>query len=306
MKIKPGIVFLILMVITVGFLVIPGVIDQSKSQEDNLQDVGQEVMKEAAEDEDPTVIVTYVEKEDPQGSREETPESLPDDSNEIGKEAEESTSEDSSDTDDLQENEEDRKVAYLTFDDGPSKKMTRQILQVLDRYGIKATFFVLGKMVDKNPDVMKLTYDGGHAIGNHTYTHNYDIIYNNTDSFLEEVYRTEEAIRNAVGNPPFRTRLVRLPGGSHAEYKQPTVKVLEDEGFQVHDWNSLNGDSEVDDPSADYLYNRFKETYRQQDRLIILMHDTDEKATTLEALPSIIEHLLLEGYSFGTLEDYKY
>jgi peptidoglycan/xylan/chitin deacetylase (PgdA/CDA1 family) len=268
-----------------------------------LQDIGQDAATETAADKNTTEIVTHVEKESPQGSSEETPESLPDDSNEIGKEAEDRTSEDPSDTDALQENEEDCKVAYLTFDDGPSKTMTRQILQVLDRYGIKATFFVLGKMVDKNPDVMKLTYDGGHAIGNHTYTHNYDIIYNDTDSFLEEVYMTEEAIRNAVGNPSLRTRLVRLPGGSHAEYKQPTVKVLEDEGFQVHDWNSLNGDSEGDDPTADYLYNRFKETYRQQDRLIILMHDTDEKTTTLKALPSIIEHLLLEGYSFGTLED---
>jgi peptidoglycan/xylan/chitin deacetylase (PgdA/CDA1 family) len=303
MRIKPGIGFLILMVITVGLLVIPGVIDRSKAQEDNLQDIGQDAATETAADKNTTEIVTHVEKESPQGSSEETPESLPDDSNEIGKEAEDRTSEDPSDTDALQENEEDRKVAYLTFDDGPSKTMTRQILQVLDRYGIKATFFVLGKMVDKNPDVMKLTYDGGHAIGNHTYTHNYDIIYNDTDSFLEEVYRTEEAIRNAVGNPSLRTRLVRLPGGSHAEYKQPTVKVLEDEGFQVHDWNSLNGDSEGDDPTADYLYNRFKETYRHQDRLIILMHDTDEKTTTLKALPSIIEHLLLEGYSFGTLED---
>ena len=303
MRIKPGIGFLILMVITVGLLVIPGVIDRSKAQEDNLQDIGQDAATETAADKNTTEIVTHVEKESPQGSSEETPESLPDDSNEIGKEAEDRTSEDPSDTDALQENEEDCKVAYLTFDDGPSKTMTRQILQVLDRYGIKATFFVLGKMVDKNPDVMKLTYDGGHAIGNHTYTHNYDIIYNDTDSFLEEVYMTEEAIRNAVGNPSLRTRLVRLPGGSHAEYKQPTVKVLEDEGFQVHDWNSLNGDSEGDDPTADYLYNRFKETYRQQDRLIILMHDTDEKATTLKALPSIIEHLLLEGYSFGTLED---
>lgn len=306
MKTKFGIAFLISLIILVGFLVIPGAINRSQAEDNENQAVydensmdllegdntGKEVLeiyedKSTAgnpyEAQDELILEHRARKAEGKGKLE-----FPDQENQV------------------EQAYASGKLAYLTFDDGPSKEMTPQILQVLDRYEIRATFFVLGKMVDKNPDVLRLAYEKGHEIGNHTYSHNYDIIYGDTDSFLEEVYQTEEAIKKAVGDPSYRTSLVRLPGGSHAEYKRPTVVALEEAGFSVYDWNALNGDSELDKPTRDYLYNRFKETYRKQDQVIILMHDTDEKHTTLEALPSIIEHLFLEGYSFRTLEEYNH
>ncbi len=179
------------------------------------------------------------------------------------------------------------------------------ILSVLDEYDVKATFFVLGKMVERNPEVLKEVYMGGHSIGNHTYSHNYEHIYLSGENFLMEVYQTEELIRIAIGDSSYKTSLVRLPGGSHAEYKKEALNAVIDAGLRSCDWNALNGDSDGFGMPPDYLYKRFTETYRQQDQTIILMHDTDDKETTVQALPTIIEHLLREGYQFRTLDDFR-
>ncbi|MCR3954986.1 MAG: polysaccharide deacetylase [Gudongella sp.] len=310
MKIKLAAVLLLSLMFIAGFLGVPGVVDYSKADDTEIHHMDDENISQPSQDEYPIEETAGKEAENIQGIKEPTenveggpePDAVASWEDNLTHEEEPLIQNGMEAPEEVRET---GKIAYLTFDDGPSRKITPQILDVLDRYDIKATFFVLGKMVDKNPEVMRLTYEGGHSIGNHTYSHDYQVIYANTDSFLEEVYRTEKAVQNAVGDPSYITSLVRLPGGSHAEYKKPTVKVLEDEGFKVYDWNALNGDSEVDKPTGEYLYSRFKETYRKQEQVIILMHDTDEKTETLEALPSIIEHLLLEGYSFRTLEEYR-
>ncbi len=310
MKIKLATALLISLMFIAGFLGIPGLVDYSKADDTETYTMDEDNISKPSQDEAPVGEATERGADSIQGIKE-SADNIEDDKKPDATASWEDnlTHEEEPQVQNgmeaLEEVGETGKIAYLTFDDGPSRKITPQILDVLDRYDIKATFFVLGKMVDRNPEVMRLTYEGGHSIGNHTYSHDYQVIYKDTDSFLEEVYRTEKAVQNAVGDPSCSTSLVRLPGGSHAEYKKPTVKVLEEEGFKVYDWNALNGDSEVDKPTREYLYSRFKETYRKQDQVIILMHDTDEKTTTLEALPSIIEHLLLEGYSFRTLEEYR-
>lgn len=196
------------------------------------------------------------------------------------------------------------KVAYLTFDDGPSEKITPKVLDVLDQYNIPATFFIIGKYARKHPDIIKEIDARGHTIGNHTYSHDYGYIYSNTDNFMREIHMTEEVLKGILGEG-FHTDLVRLPGGSHAAFKKPTVKVVEDAGYRTFDWNTLNGDSEGSRMPVDYLYARFKETYRKADQVIMLMHDTDEKQTTVDALPIIIEHLILEGYEFRTLDQHN-
>ena len=93
---------------------------------------------------------------------------------------------------------ESEKIAYLTFDDGPSKKCTPKILDILKKNNIKATFFVIGERVNKNPEIIKRAYEEGHYIANHTYSHLAKKIYISKESFYNEIQQTEKSIGNAI------------------------------------------------------------------------------------------------------------
>lgn len=194
------------------------------------------------------------------------------------------------------------KVAYLTFDDGPSSNITPRILNVLDDYGIKGTFFMLGSMADRNPSLVKRIHNSGHSIGNHSYSHNYNYIYANVNNFLAEVYNTQTSFKNILGQN-FTSRLFRFPGGSFENYKAPYRKAVKNIGFDYYDWNALNGDSEGINMSSARLVSRLKETVRGQEKLIILMHDSSTKSTTADALPEIIDYLKSKGYAFDKLSE---
>ena len=199
-----------------------------------------------------------------------------------------------------EQNNKNIKLAYLTFDDGPSKNVTDQILDILNEYDIKATFFILGKMVNANPDVLKRIHEEGHSIGHHSYSHNYKYIYKDTKNFVGEVQSTEKALKNVLGEE-FETKLLRMPGGSFEKHKQKFLKVFEDMGYKNYNWNALNGDAEGVGLSKERLVNRVKATTKGKKEVIILMHDTDAKQTTVDSLREIIDYLSNEGYEFRTL-----
>ncbi|MDR7857276.1 polysaccharide deacetylase family protein [Tissierella sp.] len=192
------------------------------------------------------------------------------------------------------------KIAYLTFDDGPSKNITPAILDILDDYNIKATFFVIGRMAEVNSDVLKRVFEEGHSIGNHTYSHKYSYIYNNVDNFLMDLEKNNEMFKKLLGED-FETKLLRLPGGSFGKYKDTFLKAAIGEGYLNYDWNALNGDTEGTDLSNEYLVKRLKSTIKKQKEIIVLMHDTDTKKNTAETLPETIEYLIKEGYEFKPL-----
>lgn len=194
-----------------------------------------------------------------------------------------------------------QKIAYLTFDDGPSKKSTPAILDILSEYNIKATFFVVGNMVDTYPDIVKRTYEEGHKIGNHSYSHNYKYLYQNPKNFMNDIYKTEKSLKNILGKN-FQTKAIRFPGGSFDRYKASTRKVAADAGYNSYDWNALNGDAEGPKRTKAQLVNRVKETTKNKNEVIILMHDTDAKDTTVQSLKEVIDYLISEGYEFDTLE----
>ncbi|NLW21886.1 MAG: polysaccharide deacetylase [Tissierellia bacterium] len=202
----------------------------------------------------------------------------------------------------LQEENKNKRIAYLTFDDGPSPNVTPQILDNLKEYDIKATFFVLGKMAARYPDLVKRIHEEGHAIGNHTYSHNYNYIYRKTANFLNELEVTERILKDILGEE-FETKIIRFPGGSFGKERAPFRKAVVDKGYVYYDWNSLNGDAEGHNLSTDYLVKRFKETFKWQRRLIVLMHDTDAKQSTVDALRDIIEYLQKNDYVFDTLSN---
>ena len=118
---------------------------------------------------------------------------------------------------------EETKKVYLTFDDGPSR-VTDDILDILDRYNVKATFFVLGANVDAKPELVKRAYDSGHFIASHGYTHKYSQIYESQENVLAEYNQSVEAIRRAIGVPTYNPHLFRYPGGSSGgKYNSQTL-----------------------------------------------------------------------------------
>lgn len=199
------------------------------------------------------------------------------------------------------------KRVFLTFDDGPSKKVTPQILDLLKQENIKATFFVLGSRVELNPDIVKRAYDEGHYIANHGYSHTYSKIYNSIDSVFEEYYKTEDAIKNAIGNNEYTSLLFRFPGGStggrYGEIKNQAKASLNQNNIAYVDWNALTGDAEGGRKTVNQLISRLNETMGTRTSVVILMHDAGDKVTTYEALPQIIQSLRNNGYEFKNFYD---
>lgn len=193
------------------------------------------------------------------------------------------------------------KIAYLTFDDGPSANVTPQILDILKEKKVRATFFVIGQNAESYPALIKRTYNEGHALANHSYSHDYDKLYSSTDSFIQEMEETEKVLKNILGND-FTTRVIRFPGGSHGDKKNPFKKAAVENGYKYYDWNALNGDAEGKSFPKETLVKRLKETVQGQSELVILMHDMGGKQTTADALPEIIEYLKAEGYRFDVLK----
>lgn len=202
-----------------------------------------------------------------------------------------------------EKNEANKKVVYLTFDDGPSGETTEEILKILDDNDIKATFFVIGKMAEQHKELLKLEFKSGHAIGNHTYSHNMNQIYKNIEFFKADVTKCDEVIKNILGEG-YKGNLFRFPGGSFERYKDPLKQYMKEVGKKYYDWNCLNGDAEGQGFTKERLIERFKETFGGENKVIILMHDTYGKKSTPEALPYIIKYLKESGYTFKTLDEY--
>ena len=195
----------------------------------------------------------------------------------------------------------DKKVAYLTFDDGPSP-VTESILDTLKQEKIKATFFVLGSNIDYRKEMVKRMYDEGHYVANHGYSHVYSKIYSSPEAVLEEYNQTNEKIRDAIGNPEYNAHLFRfpggLPGGKYAALKQEAKELLNQNDIVHVDWNALNGDAETNNLSPEFELQRLSETVGEKNSIVVLMHDAAHKSVTAETLPQIIAALREKGYEF--------
>ena len=198
------------------------------------------------------------------------------------------------------------KKAYLTFDDGPNHSVTTDVLDVLRRYNVKATFFVVGTLMEANSGVARRIYEEGHLLANHSYSHKYSELYADTDSFMNQMNKTQEIIFKITDNPNY-PRICRFPGGGHnagiyGEIKQECKIKLEEAGYRHCDWNALNGDSEKASPSEDYVMSRLRKTVGDKEDVVILMHDAPAKSVTAKTLPDVIEYLVEHGYQFDTLD----
>lgn len=197
----------------------------------------------------------------------------------------------------------DEKQVYLTFDDGPSKDITPQILDVLKEYDVKATFFVLGARVELYPDTLKREYEEGHYIANHGYSHEYSKVYESKDTVFQEYIDCENAIKNALDNQDYNSYLFRFPGGSsggkYSSIKSEATELFKEYGVAYTNWNCLTGDAEGSD-TKEAAIQEMLETKGEHNSIILLMHDANDKTQTLEALPEIIQYFKDEGYTFKT------
>lgn len=191
------------------------------------------------------------------------------------------------------------KVAYLTFDDGPEGKNTPAILDVLKNEGVKGTFYVVGSQCYSYPENLLRMFTEGHAIGNHSYSHDYDVLYPNVYGFLEEMYQTEAACRAILG---FRPLIIRAPGGTWGNFTSDYPYALKEAGLVNHNWNVCIDDAVGGHPTAaDFVEKVRQQTADGKSCAIVLMHCSYGKEETVKALPEIIHLLHARGYSFGVV-----
>ena len=181
---------------------------------------------------------------------------------------------------------------YLTFDDGPSI-YTNDILDILDSYNVKATFFVVGKEETNAEEALQRIVDEGHTLGMHSYSHKYKELYESMDSFTQDFARIRDSIYQATG---VESVCYRFPGGSSNTVSEidmhDFIDYLDSQGVEYYDWNVSSGDGGSMKLSTDTLLENCTKDIDTRDTSIILLHDSAEKPTTVEALPDIIENIL--------------
>ena len=182
------------------------------------------------------------------------------------------------------------KKVYLTFDDGPSI-YTKDILDILKRYNVKATFFVTGMNTPLYDEYLQKILDDGHSLGIHTYSHVYSDVYESLESFQADFNKMRDYIKQQTGQD---ISLYRFPGGSgnnvvSAQTREQIMEWLEAEGIKYFDWNVSSGDAENRILSAETIADNCIEGVKKCNTAIVLLHDAGGKKSTIEALPLIIE-----------------
>ena len=195
-----------------------------------------------------------------------------------------------------------KKKAYLTFDDGPSIN-TDKVLKILDKYKIKATFFVIGKTDKDSIRRYKEIVKRGHNIGLHSLTHDYKQIYANLNAFKKDVYAIRDIVKKYTG---VDSKIYRFPGGSSNKVSKTNmykiIKWLKSAGFEYYDWNLGGTDAAWPSPSANAIYNAIAKNAGSNTDKIVLLHDSKDKVNTVKALPRIIEKLKKEDYEFAKID----
>ena len=190
------------------------------------------------------------------------------------------------------------KIAYLTFDDGPSVN-TEKILQILNSNNIKASFFLIGKNAENNTNLVKEEVADGEVVGNHTYSH--QLNYKEGPAiFVNDIIKCQDILKSILG-PSYKLKLVRFPGGSFGPKIVPFRDAVTKAGYRFIDWNDEIGDADGYDLPIPILLNNLKK-YTVENTVVILMHDAGAKTTTVQALPQIIQYLKSKGYRFDTLQ----
>lgn len=192
-----------------------------------------------------------------------------------------------------------KKVCYLTFDDGPSTE-THKILKILNKYGVHATWFVIGTR--GHLEYVKDIWKAGNQVALHSYTHEYATDYASVSAYYDGLDKLAGKAEKYLG---FKPTLFRFPGGSVNDFNRAVRSGLKAEAEKRHwhyfDWNVSSGDASGNNVPASKLIKNIKTESKGNNSSCVLMHDTEAKATTVEALPKIIEYYKSQGYTFDVL-----
>ena len=195
----------------------------------------------------------------------------------------------------IKKGNQEQKVVALTFDDGPDEVYTPQILDILKKYDVKATFFLVGENIERNADIVAREVEEGHEIGNHTYTHinvskrGYNEIYN-------EIIKTQDAIKKITGEEP---KLFRPP---YRAISKNMCDIIKSKKMNIVLWSNLDP-RDWSNPGVYYIVNTIDT--KVENGNIILLHDYNKvrasKSQTIQALDTIIPKLKEKGYKFVTV-----
>lgn len=195
-------------------------------------------------------------------------------------------------------------VIYLTFDDGPTSSSTPKILDILEKKGVKATFFILN-FDETGAELVKKEHEAGHTVAIHGYSHTYSEIYRSVDTYMNNITKLQEKIEKTIGVSP---TITRFPGGSsntisrHYCAKIMTTMAYEmvERGYTYFDWN-VDSDDAGSAKSSDDVY-RNVTTHLSKDKAnVVLMHDFANNTKTIGALERIIDYGLENGYTFEAI-----
>lgn len=207
-----------------------------------------------------------------------------------------------------------KKIVFLTFDDGPSMNNTPKILDILKANDVKATFFIMTKNFTDTPataEILKRELLEGHAIGNHSASHDYKKLYPNRkadmNNIMEDFTTSNNTLKSILGSD-FETKVIRFPGGAMSwKELQPVKDAFAAKGISYVDWNVDSSDAKSLKRSKDEIVAEVKKEVEANeaaklDKITILMHDARAKEATVQALPEIITYLKAKGYEFRTLK----
>lgn len=183
------------------------------------------------------------------------------------------------------------KKVYLTFDDGPSKN-TEKILEILDQYKVKATFFVIGKTDEFSKQMYKQIYENGHTLAMHSYTHQYNTIYKTLGAYKKDIKQLSDLLYEVTGEKP---KYLRFPGGSSNTVSkinmEDVIRYVDAEGLAYFDWNVINGDATGKKLTEKQMVNNVISGVESYDNAMVLMHDCAGKEMTVKTLPSVLKKL---------------
>ena len=193
-----------------------------------------------------------------------------------------------------------QKIIYLTFDDGPAGKVTKDILDILKKDSVPATFFLIGDQIKDQENLIKRMYDEGHALGLHSMSHKKNRLYCSNESFLKEMLDTQETINSIVG---FKPTILRFPFGCNNNYykiSQSMVDLLHENNLRIYDWNTDSGDGAHPSANASLF---IKNSKSNKNSVLLLMHCAYMSKNSVKALPEIIKYYKNNGYDFKTIDE---
>lgn len=200
------------------------------------------------------------------------------------------------------------KKVFLTFDDGPSP-LTNEILAILNEKGVKATFFTIGNMMEQYPEIVKKTYDSGHMVLPHSYSHNYEI-YSTLNTFYNDYAHVRNVYESILGfqAPP----IFRFPGGSSnqvafkysdKQYMSTLTEDIKKRGYSYIDWNVISGDASPQSKNPSQMLEEVINGSHNHDMIVALFHDMKSNKEILEILPKVIAYYQQHSYKFRTFRD---